>query len=879
MENSYIRIKDFVFTNLKKKDVQLTDGQITEEVLKFRTFISATPPELLAGILPGEGPITPLSVEDWDRMARELETHFDVKMEEGILIQGDEQKQRDTTWWSNKEKIKGENYYWERYKIYVSGILPPEVLETTDKDTDRVMNNIGDPNKDGFLHRGMVVGHVQSGKTGNYAALVCKAADAGYKFIVVIAGGTNNLRNQTQKRMNEAFVGLDKGIQVGAGKGNSKKEKLPISLTTTEKDFNKTDADRNSQGMNFDNIKVPILIVIKKNTNALKNVITWLQNQYKNKIADHSMLVIDDESDYASINTKNEDDPTTINKHIRKLLSLFRKGSYVAYTATPYANIFIDHEAAHEDLGDDLFPKDFIFALEAPSDYFGARRLFLETDDKHLISVNEADFTQHLPLSHKKDFPLTSLPESLREAIRLFIINVAVRRLRGQADKHNSMLIHASRFTALHEKLAALSERYVESVKKHVNAFGKLIDASEQSNHIRELRHTFELRLINLPALESWGKVLESICETLNTVIVREVHQSSKIPLEYRDDIATNAVVVGGASLSRGFTLEGLSVSYFLRSTVFYDTLMQMGRWFGYRLGYEDLCKVYMPEHSIDYFRTIIEATEDLFQDLKIMAENNRTPNDFGLAVKQHPESALQITARNKQKNVREFVFSMKLDGQLKETAWLSSDGNDRNTNIEIINDTIEKLKLQSAEKVGTALLWRNRDKSTVREFLEQFRVYKTDPLGITARMPIEFIKKYARDRDVNWDIALYSGGGEVYRENDGIIVCKERRQLDPRTGYFEVRNRQVSTGTAEAIALSEDQRKGLGSRRKEIRKAMVNPLLMLHILETESGDFAAFGVSFPGNVLSYDETVSLKINTVYYENLLKELEDESDDE
>ena len=205
-----------------------------------------------------------------------------------------------------------------------------------------------------------------------------------------------------------------------------------MSLTTTERDFNKSDADRISQGINFDNIKVPILIVIKKNTRSLKNVIDWLDKQYKNKIADHAMLVIDDESDYASINTKEENDPTAINKSIRKLLSLFGKGSYVAYTATPYANIFIDHEAIHDDYGDDLFPKDFIYALDAPSDYFGARKVFLETDNRHLIAIPEPDYIRYLPLNHKKDSPLPSLPESLYEAMRLFVINVAVRKLRGQ---------------------------------------------------------------------------------------------------------------------------------------------------------------------------------------------------------------------------------------------------------------------------------------------------------------------------------------------------------------------------------------------------------------------------------------------------------------
>ena len=877
--NSYNRIKEFVFRNLKNKTTQLADGQITDEIATAKKLIESIGLVLFAQILPEKDELEKLPEEDWERMERELEKHFDVKMKDGILIQGEEQQQRDNTWWSNKKKIIGKNYYWERYEGHIASSLPPEVINTVDKDTDRVMNNIGDPELKEFFHKGMVVGHVQSGKTGNYSALICKAADAGYRFIVVITGGTNNLRNQTQERLNDAFVGEEKGSQVGAGKGASKKESLPMSLTTTERDFNKADADRISQGINFDNIKVPILIVIKKNTRSLKNVIDWLDKQYKNKIADHAMLVIDDESDYASINTKEEDDPTVINKSIRKLLSLFGKGSYVAYTATPYANIFIDHEAIHDDYGDDLFPKDFIYALDAPSDYFGARKVFLDTDDQHLIPIPESDYTRYIPLNHRKDFALPTLPASLYEAMRLFVINVSIRKLRGQGHQHNSMLIHASRFTDLHKKLAAHAGRYIEELKKDINAFGKLPNAVNHSDRIKDLKETLDLKLNNRPKAETWQNVLNSICESINTIIVREVHQQTVIGLEYRKDIATNAIVVGGASLSRGFTLEGLSVSYFLRSTVFYDTLMQMGRWFGYRLGYEDLCRVYMPQHSIDYFRSIIDATEDLIQDLKIMAENNRTPNDFGLAVKQHPDSALQVTARNKQKNVREFVFSMKLDGQLKETAYLPSNTDDRENNLKSIENILDTLKNQDSEKVGNNLLWRNNDKTIVKDFLLHFRVYKKDALGFTTRMPIEFIKKYVNDRDTKWDVALYSGKGSEYKIGN-VAVKKVGRSITTKSGYFEVGNRQVSSGNAESIALDKTARKTLGDNRKGIRAVLINPLLMLHILETESdGDFAAFGISFPGNVLSQDETISLKINTVYYENLLKELEDEMNDE
>jgi hypothetical protein len=810
--------------------------------------------------------------EDWVRMKRELETHFDVKMDFGQLIQGEEQRQRDTTWWSSVEKQRTEKFYWDRYKIYISSSFPPEVIKALDTDTDVIMDNIENIAVNKFSRYGMVVGHVQSGKTANYSALVCKAADAGYKFIVVIAGGINNLRNQTQVRLNESFIGQDKGVQVGAGIGNTRKEKLPYSLTTTDTDFNKHDADKNSQGLNFDNISVPILIVIKKNTNTLTNVISWLENQYRNQIAKHAMLLIDDESDYASINTREKEDPAVINKKIRKLLSLFHKSAYVAYTATPYANIFIDHKAWKEDIGRDLFPKDFIYALDAPSNYFGARKVFLANGNRYLIPIE--DYLDDIPPKHKKEFELPTIPKSLYEAVRIFILNVAIRSLRGQQDKHNSMLIHVTRFTNVHKKVAIHIEEYISEIRKEVNSYGKLQDAEKISGIIKDLRDTYNLHHSEVET--NWLNVKNRLCSLIDTILVREVHQNTKIPLVYRKDIPTNAVVIGGTSLSRGFTLEGLNVSYFLRNTVFYDTLMQMGRWFGYRTGYEDLCRVFIPPSMIDNFGHIIEATEDLIRDFKIMAEAKRTPYDFGLAVRQHPDSVLQVTARNKQKNVKTFVFNMKLDGKAKETSWLPESIDARKENLCTLERMLVELGTLSSKKIGKDYLWRNVNKNIVLKFLNDFRLFQNDPLGITARMPIGFVRKYVEKRDTCWDVALYSGEGKEY--NIGPLkIFKEIRKAKIENGHYEITHRQVSSGNAESIALPAEARKRLGSKRNEIRNELKNPLLMLHILETqEDSALAAFGVSFPGNVLSNDETINLTINTVYYQNLLED--EDSDD-
>ncbi|SMN17290.1 Endonuclease [uncultured Candidatus Thioglobus sp.] len=872
---SYQHIKEHISTNLRKSD----DINIKEEIGKTKDAIKGVGLEMFARII-GVDNLHNLTSADWQRMQIELETQFNVKMEQGILIKGNNQQNRDTTWWTGEVQKKSESYYWDRYIEYLRGSLPPEVVKTIDDDTNIIVNNIENPAVNQFDRRGMVVGHVQSGKTGNYVGLICKAADAGYKFIVVIAGGMINLRKQTQERLNEGFIGTDAGKQVGVGKGNAQKDKEPKSLTTKEKDFDKQDTDRNIQGTNFENIIVPIVLVIKKNTHSLKNVIDWLDKQYPNKVEGHAMLMIDDESDYASIDTsKPENEPTAINRGLRKIIAKFNKSSYVAYTATPYANIFIDHETEHDQYEEDLFPRDFIYALNAPDNYFGAREIFLDVERKYLVSVN--DHKDVIPATHKKDWELPSIPKSLYEAMRVFLLNISIRHLRGQGDKHNSMLVHATRFTNVHKKLAFHVRQYLEIIRKDINVYGKLPNANQQSSLIRDLEGTLDLRYKNLEF--SWQDVLLSMCNIVGTIDYREVHQDSGAPLEYRKNITTNAIVVGGTSLSRGYTLEGLSVSYFLRKTVFYDTLMQMGRWFGYRDGYQDLCRIYMPEIMIDNFGYIIEATEDLVDDLKKIRDEEMTPKDFGLAVRQHPDSALQVTARNKQRSARDMYFDMKLDGHSKETSYLSSNLDKRSKNIGAIKNIVKRIsKEKIPESKGKRYLWRDVNKEQITNFLNEFEVISLDPFGLKTRMPIDFIKKYTEEQNTDWDVALYSGEGDEYQFFDKVVINKELRKVQDKGDHYEIYNRQVSSGSAESIVLTSEQQKELGSKRKEIRVAMEKPLLMLHILQAkvdiELSELAAFGISFPGGIKSSGRTVKVKINSVYMQKILQDQEDGADD-
>jgi hypothetical protein len=366
--------------------------------------------------------------------------------------------------WLEDARAGLEPYYWDRYHdLLTSKDFSAHVLVTLGDVTDRILGFLENPTRPGtWDRRGMVVGHVQSGKTANYTGLVCKAADAGYKVIVIIAGIHNNLRNQTQRRIDEGFVGFDSSRNVrrqtlpsptvvGVGRFDSRRR--PAAFTTSRLDFHKTIAD--SVGVPLQNLVEPAVFVIKKNTSTLKNLIEWLTTHNARRGTStirEPMLLIDDEADNASINIRHRQRKVSrINGQIRELLTLFDRSCYVGYTATPFANIFIDPDSAHAMLGDELFPRNFIKALDPPTNYVGAHRVFDEEGNlrSKMIRVID-DFAESLPLvqpaARRHEFPVGGIPFSLKEAIRVFLLTVSIRNLMGHGKKHCSMMINVSRF-------------------------------------------------------------------------------------------------------------------------------------------------------------------------------------------------------------------------------------------------------------------------------------------------------------------------------------------------------------------------------------------------------------------------------------------------
>lgn len=543
---------------------------------------------------------------DIDILRQKLVDIFLSSMDHARILEG---RERRFPWLMNfKAEEKSNWHFWEDYKRYLKEekMYPNAVVRELEGLTDTILDKLFDPNqKNIVLHKkGMVVGQVQSGKTSNYTGLICKAADAGFNFIVVLAGMHNNLRSQTQLRLDEGFLGFDTQVErayrlhskanFGVGDLKPRYNNHPVAHSFTSSlekgDFNRKIAE--GYGLNF-NTKDPILLVVKKNKSVLTNLFNWLTSTIapEEQCSTKSLLIIDDEADNASINTRKDGDPSAINECIRKILRKFQRVGYVGYTATPFANIFIPLQ------DDDLFPRDFIINLPTPPNYIGPRRVFGTADDGD-DTENEVlpivrkinDYESFVPTKHKKDDPKPTehdVPASLKEAIKCFILTCAVRWARGQEHKHNSMLVHVSRFQVWQNHIKELVEEVFNYYKEELIYGDKEMEDSFRRLYEEDSSGYYSFKTITEKVLEStckdpeirylpWNEVLPCLRKAVKKIEIKSINGSSADILSYYEnkEKGISVIVIGGDKLSRGLTLEGLSVSYFLRASKMYDTLM-----------------------------------------------------------------------------------------------------------------------------------------------------------------------------------------------------------------------------------------------------------------------------------------------------------------
>lgn len=780
---------------------------------------------------------------------------------------------------------------------------PPRLVQSLSDVTTRILSHVQDPTSEGsWDRRGLVIGHVQSGKTANYTGLVAKAADAGYKFIIIIAGIHNNLRKQTQERLDEAFIGRSsdpanrKAIGVGLNAGYPH----PATLTNVHNDFNKKTA--NESGWKLNDFSKPIVLVIKKNVSTLTALHTWLKElnaEGNQQISDVPMLLIDDEADNASINTNKEElDPSKTNKTIRRILSLFAKSSYVGYTATPFANILINSDAYDPDVGEELFPRDFIYCLDAPTTYFGAEKVFINDETSAAIVRPIDDCEDLIPYSHKRDDTVTELPPSLYGALDSFIVARAIRNLRGQEKKHCSMMVNMSRFVPIQNAVRDFLSLREKKVREAVRANYMMPESISSLNKFMQgLKKAYELEYQN--AGFTWEEIKGALNSVFDNFHLYVINSKSDEVLDYkkyeREGVGLTAVAIGGLSLSRGLTVEGLTISYMYRNTRMYDTLMQMGRWFGYRPNFEDLCRVHLSRGSISWYSHIASVSEELIQQVKRMRRDGLSPKDFGLYVLAHPDRLLIVTAANKMRSGEEIILEQSFSGLLRESYIVSTDKNVNEINFDLIGKFWrDGFGGKPPENIGErGILFRDVSVDVIDSFLSQFEPHsffsshKSDALN--------YLRLVADKHSVG-DVLLISpasGAGEdkpfTLRNQVRAI---DRDQLSNGTAWRLSKDRIASRGDeklgltdaqqamAETLATNDKATKAVSdSYYREVRN---KPLLMLHSLqprdtETYPNPVAAYGISFPFG--DYRKTIRAVANKVWLQQMQGPSDDPDDEE
>ncbi|MBB6611780.1 Z1 domain-containing protein [Pontibacter sp. Tf4] len=674
------------------------------------------------------------------------------------------------TWLTADRRNATDWNYSDRYFTYLGNTGRPEkVVEETRVSSLEILEKIGDPeSREPFYIKGLVVGSVQSGKTGNFNAVINRAIDAGYGLIIVLSGIMEDLRSQTQLRIENDVVGsgiTDLSAETKGPKGvgrirrfglqGDKSVDQVVAVTSFKSDFNKPLADAD-----FSLDKTNIL-VCKKNVSVLRNLIVWLHDYLEEFKDKHNipLLILDDEADNASLNNagaKGREYASKTNGHIRALLDLFKRKTYLGYTATPFANVLQDRNEAPEndwvvkyklkgESGEkslsqvsNIFPDDFIVLLNPPSNYIGAKQIFetlqpidniagekiplievvrdhtesfptrvYRQEDGSLIGVENfenkeeweerfgpfggyLDFTSYQEYrkstraSKSTDSFPAALPNSVRESIRCFVLSVAIRDSRKSSmlysalyNPHHTMLVHISRYTSWQNATKKLVEEYIRKLQTDLpNDFPGNPDSvyavfektwyryyagiiENISSYLPKGYQDEFLTPITFEALKNY------LPDAIQDIEVKAINSVTNDKLEYSKKSPKKIIAIGGNRLSRGFTLEGLTINYFVRSTNYSDTLLQMGRWFGYRPGYLDCCKLFTTQDSIDKFDATTRTIEELEAEFRKMEAKNKTPENFVLRVRKHP-GTLKITRPSILKNAKEVKWSYQ--DQLEQT-------------------------------------------------------------------------------------------------------------------------------------------------------------------------------------------------------------------
>ena len=616
-------------------------------------------------------------------------------------------------------------------------------LSGLDLASTKVVSMLDHPLESAFSTRGLVVGYVQSGKTSNFTALIAKAADAGYKFFIVLAGVHNGLRLQTQLRLERQLV-------------------EPVidqwhTLTDRVGDFEPPAG--NPAAFFGDKSQQHVLCVIKKNVPRLRKLKAWLEKA-PDYLRNCPTLIIDDEADQASVASR------STNPLIREIIDLFPRGGYVGYTATPFANLLIDPAAK------DLYPEDFVVNLPKPSGHFGTEVLFgrdaVDGEDPQEVpdgydmirTVPEDEVPLVRPGRDEIEGFVPEISGALRTAVLYFWLVTAARRVRGTGSPHSTMLIHTSVSTLVHESFEGPLEAFRQRAAEWIEAAdGNLLD---------ELKRIWEAEVARVPGTEPdlgetpvpFDALLPLLAGVVDDCRIILDNSKSVKRLDYEAGPVV-AIAVGGNTLSRGLTLEGLAVSYFVRNATTYDSLLQMGRWFGFREGYADLPRIWMTDGMRDWFRHIATVESEMRRDIDVYMVEDKTPRTFAVRMRTHP--SLRITAAGKMRDA--VKASAAYGGQRVQTRYFrTQDAEWLRANREAAHDLVDRsLRLAGARHEDKGAkgrhILRGVSYDLVLDFLDTYRFHDKS-LECDAELLRTYVERRVRSK----------GGGALKRWNVAII-------------------------------------------------------------------------------------------------------------
>ena len=877
------------------------------------------------------------------------------------------------TWLDSSRRVNLEIRF-EAYKKLLISEKKGAIIPQMDADTYKILDSCYNPSEmnQEWDRRGLVYGHVQSGKTANYIGLINRALDSGYQIIIVLTGMTEDLRRQTQYRIDEGVVGQREQVDIGVGLDvNFKTLDEIMPATSIKKDLKKNDDWRDN---NLNTNKKSIW-VIKKNKSVLENLILWLDKQRTDgsKIHNVPFLIIDDEADNASIQSLSKKDYEewgegrklakldledltdeqeivlnnakariikAINRNIRVALSLMSHKTFVAYTATPYSIInqtsedlareaTIGGKVFNIDKNSDLFPEHFIIPISAGSKYMGIERIFPSDNAKKLPVVvnvstkyaNENLDSNYFPTKRGQSYSFPNIPESLEDAIIHFLISIIIRKHRKHRD-YNSLLVHTSHLTDNADYLADKIEAFITKLKVHLlsNTGGYFTRIESAFTEIKKqssnklFKNYFDQDYL-FPKNINKNEILDVINSRKDTkdkyiyapLEVVSYHSSNRPGLKHqlhtlKFDIKDtdgnkkfkNYIVVGGNRLSRGLTLEGLTTTYFIRNSTRQDSLYQMGRWFGYRIGFEDLVRIYMPTDQILWFNGVYKLEMDLRKDFEQNNEEDTKmlPRDAVIKLAYYTNENMHVPKGlrkkfpaicdpNKLRNTRTQLMSFYGS---KSTNRIINDKDVQKTNVNLVKrifnlvkeDSNAKLFDMSNSLVPDACLNTNTNYTDVnyKYIIDLLDNYKAHEKIIGDLIALRGFIKKNKNKLNNWSLVLvnaskkvpindwksdyYKKGKDGYKknENEPISTLIRKPDKDGSALYFRSILNQQSDNIFDIInkdnykeyieATGRDGKPRQSDIAKKFRNKSGKPMLLVYPVKNKIGIVPLFYFFIP---------------------------------